>query len=99
MVVEVVVDDDADAGPAGPSRGEGPFRDRWCCGVTSGCRVAVAVVGGRAVSRGWPPAGRGSPCFIREERPTPRPASGARGRPFLRTDPVSLCDIGQCGEV
>ena len=25
------------------------------------------------------------PRFIREESPAPRPASGARGRPFLRT--------------
>ena len=65
---------------AGPSRGEDPLRDRWCCGVTLRCRVAVAVAGGRAVSRGWPPAGRGSPCFIREERPTPRPASGPHHR-------------------
>ena len=45
----------------------------------------VAAAGGGAVSRRWSPRRPGRPRFIREESPPTRPASGARGRPFLRT--------------
>ena len=45
----------------------------------------MAVAGGRAGSRRCSPRRPGSPCFIREESPGPRPARGARARPFLRS--------------
>ena len=71
VVAEAVVDDGA--GPAGPSRGEDPLRDRWCCGMALRCRVAVAVAGSLAASRGWSPRRPGESLLYPRGKPDPSP--------------------------